>query len=128
MIQLEKQRGGYDVSEMTQLLQLLNEININVNSKLDSIETRLTTLEKVKSIEHRVAVNQIDLCDIKELLQKIEEHPFEKVTLALEETFSKMQASYQKNFDVLSKRMDSQLLRIAKTEEEMLLIKESLTE
>jgi hypothetical protein len=116
------------MSEMTQLLTLLNEININVNSKLDSIETRLATLEKVKSIEHRVAVNQIDLCDIKELLQKIEEHPFEKVTLALEETFSKMQASYQKNFDVLSKRLDSQLLKIAKTEEEMLLLKESFTE
>ena len=77
------------MSEMTQLLKLLNEININVNSKLDSIEIRLATLEKVNSIEHRVAVNQIDLCDIKELLQKIEENPFEKVTLALEETLSK---------------------------------------
>ncbi|MCM3601541.1 hypothetical protein M3175_12420 [Robertmurraya korlensis] len=115
------------MSEMTQLVRLLNEININVNSKLDSIESRLATLEKVNSIEHRVAVNQIDIGDIKELLQKIEEHPFEKVTVAIEETLLKLQASYQKNFDNISKRLDTQLLMIAKTEEEMLSLKESVS-
>jgi hypothetical protein len=43
------------------------------NETLENIEKRLARLEKMDSIEHRVAVNQIDLSDIKESLQRIED-------------------------------------------------------
>jgi hypothetical protein len=43
------------------------------NTTLETIEKRLSRLEKMDSIEHRVEVNQIDLSDIKDSLQRIEE-------------------------------------------------------
>ncbi|WP_423801427.1 hypothetical protein [Neobacillus sp. SAB-20_R2A] len=74
------------------------------NKTLENIEQRLSRLEKMDSIEHRVAVNQIDLSDIKEVLERIEE---------------------SQNHDIqhINRRLDSHLIKIAKVEEETLILK-----
>jgi predicted nucleic acid-binding Zn-ribbon protein len=74
------------------------------NETLENIEKRLARLEKMDSIEHRVAVNQIDLSDIKESLQRIED-------------------SHNNEVQHIKRRLDSHLIKIAKVEEDMLIIK-----
>ena len=73
------------------------------NATLDHIEKRLARLEKMDSIEHRVEVNQIDLSDIKDSLQRIEE-------------------TQSKEIQHISRRLDSHLVKIAKVEEELIII------
>lgn len=82
----------------------LEDLKKELNDKLNQIESRLARLEKMDSIEHRVAVNQIDLTDIKEMLEQIENQQ--------ESAASHMQ-----------RRLDLHLLKIAKTEEELALLK-----
>ncbi|WP_442599022.1 hypothetical protein [Neobacillus sp. D3-1R] len=96
---------------MERLLKSLEEIKtvvLSYNEKLESIEKRLARLEKVDSIEHRVAVNQIDLSDIKEALEE------------LKENFSGNGSDEIKS---IQKRLDSQLLMLAKAEEEIIILK-----
>lgn len=72
------------------------------NTTLETIEKRLSRLEKMDSIEHRVEVNQIDLSDIKDSLQRIEE-------------------SHSNELQRVNRRLDSHLVKIAKLEEEMII-------
>jgi chromosome segregation ATPase len=92
---LEKLSENLD--DMKSLIQKFNET-------LASIEHRLARLEKVDSIEHRVAVNQIDLSDIKESLERIEEKQGSELLH-------------------VNRRLDSHLVKIAKAEEEIIMLK-----
>ncbi|WP_042455148.1 hypothetical protein [Neobacillus dielmonensis] len=74
------------------------------NKTLEKIEKRLSRLEKVDSIEHRVAVNQIDLSDIKEALERIED-------------------IHKREIEHIHRRLDSHLVKIAKSEEEIIILK-----
>lgn len=96
---------------MEQLMRVLEEIKtviLSYNDKLGNIERRLARLEKVDSIEHRVAVNQIDLSDIKESLEEIKEN------------FS---FNHQDEFRTIHKRLDSHLIKIGRAEEEIITLK-----
>ncbi|MFD2443028.1 hypothetical protein ACFSO7_03435 [Bacillus sp. CGMCC 1.16607] len=96
---------------MDRLLKAIEEIKTVVlsnQSKLESIEKRLSRLEKVDSIEHRVAVNQIDLSDIKEVLEGIKEN------------FLIDGGSEIKN---IHKRLDSHLIKLARAEEDIIILK-----
>lgn len=86
-----------NVKDMKSLIQAFNKT-------LENIDQRLSRLEKVDSIEHRVAVNQIDLSDIKEAIERIE-------------------GSYNDKLKHLSQRLDSHLVKIAKVEEEIIILK-----
>jgi hypothetical protein len=96
---------------MEQKLEILTE-NIDdiksliqkFNQTLENIENRLSRLEKMDSIEHRVAVNQIDLEDIKESLERIEE----------------VQGN---DIQHINRRLDSHLVKLAKAEEEIIMLK-----
>jgi len=74
------------------------------NATLENIEKRLARLEKMDSIEHRVEVNQIDLSDIKEALQRIEE----------------TESSVIRH---INRRLDTHLVKIARAEEDILILK-----
>ncbi|HEY2421208.1 MAG TPA: hypothetical protein VGI04_07330 [Neobacillus sp.] len=74
------------------------------NETLANIENRLSRLEKMDSIEHRVAVNQIDLSDIKDALERIEEVQGNEI-------------------QHMNRRLDSHLVKIAKAEEEIIILK-----
>ncbi|MGG1677268.1 hypothetical protein ACIFOT_16140 [Neobacillus sp. NRS-1170] len=92
--------------ELDYLNENINDIKTLINKfneTLDNIEKRLSRLEKVDSIEHRVAVNQIDLSDIKESLQRIEETKSSEI-------------------QNINRRLDSHLVKIAKAEEEIIMI------
>lgn len=110
--------------DFEQILEMLNKINNNFDTKMATIESRLARLEKMDSIEHRVTVNQIDITDIKELLQKLEENPTKSFNSIIEEAIEKFEKTYQRHLEVLNRRLDSQLLKIAKSEEEILMLKE----
>lgn len=108
-------------NEIQQVVDLLHNMNENFEKKFNIIENRLARLEKVDSIEHRVTVNQIDITDIKELVQKLGEQP--KIISAIEDAITKFEKTYQCHVEQINRRMDSQLLKIAKTEEEILMLK-----
>ncbi|MFZ7945344.1 MULTISPECIES: hypothetical protein [Bacillaceae] len=74
------------------------------NATLETIEKRLSRLEKMDSIEHRVEVNQIDLSDIKEALERIER-------------------TQSNDIQHINRRLDSHLVKIAKVEEELIILK-----
>ncbi|WP_249366446.1 MULTISPECIES: hypothetical protein [Neobacillus] len=96
---MEKQfeKLNENVNDMKSLINTFNKT-------LENIEKRLSRLEKMDSIEHRVAVNQIDLSDIKEVLERIEE-------------------SQKNDIQHINRRLDSHLIKIAKVEEETLILK-----
>jgi hypothetical protein len=95
------------VQAFDKLTDNVNDIKSLINTfneTLENIENRLSRLEKMDSIEHRVAVNQIDLSDIKDALQRIED-------------------SNNNDIQHINRRLDSHLIKIAKVEEDMIIIK-----
>lgn len=96
---------------MDQLMKALEEMKtviLSYNDKLGNIEKRLARLEKVDSIEHRVAVNQIDLSDIKDTLEELKENF----------TFNPSD-----EFKTIHKRLDSHLIKIGRAEEDIIMLK-----
>lgn len=93
--------------EFEKLSENINDIKSLIqkyNETLQTIEIRLARLEKMDSIEHRVEVNQIDLSDIKESLERIEE-------------IQKSEINH------INRRLDSHLVKLAKAEEEIIILK-----
>jgi chromosome segregation ATPase len=89
------------------------------NKTLENIENRLDRLEKVDSIEHRVAVNQIDLSDIKEALDRIE-----GVQSSIVEEIKQVKGEgNNKEIQQINRRLDSHLIKLAKAEEEIIMLK-----
>jgi predicted nucleic acid-binding Zn-ribbon protein len=89
------------------------------NKTLGNIENRLARLEKVDSIEHRVAVNQIDLSDIKEALGRIEGV---QSSIVKEIQQVKGQENSQ-DIQQINRRLDSHLVKLAKAEEEIIMLR-----
>ncbi|WP_019155687.1 hypothetical protein [Robertmurraya massiliosenegalensis] len=109
--------------ELQGITELLNQMNSNIDKKFAAIDERLSKLEKIDSIEHRVIVNQIDLTDIKDILFRLEGQPTEQWTSVMNEAITRLEKAYQLHLQDVNKRLDSQLLKIAKTEEEILILK-----
>jgi chromosome segregation ATPase len=84
---------------------------------LENIEHRLSRLEQMDSIEHRVEVNQIDLSDIKESLQRIEEV---QSTVVKE---IKNHSGNGENLQHITRRLDSHLIKLARAEEDIIILK-----
>lgn len=99
-----------NMNEIKTLIQLFNNTLLN-------IENRLSRLEQMDSIEHRVAVNQIDLSDIKDSLVRIEETQSDVL-----EDLRKKQAGNEE-IQYINRRLDSHLVKLAKAEEEIIIIK-----
>ncbi|PLS03036.1 hypothetical protein [Neobacillus cucumis] len=96
---MDKELGKLTENELE-----LKDLIQTFNATLETIEKRLSRLEKMDSIEHRVEVNQIDLSDIKDSLQRIEE-------------------THNNKLQQINRRLDSHLVKIAKLEEEMIISK-----
>ncbi|MGJ7921131.1 hypothetical protein [Neobacillus sp. LXY-4] len=108
---------------LKQLIENVKEIKQNVAHIDDSIkhlENRLSRLEKVDSIEHRVSVNQIDLSDIKDIVEKVEEFQREQV-LPMAKQIKDFRSSI--DLELINKRLDAQLTKIAQNEEAILMLK-----
>lgn len=93
-----------EFEKLTENVKDIKSLIHTFNETLENIGRRLSRLEKVDSIEHRVAVNQIDLSDIKESLQRIED-------------------SHNSEIQQVNRRLDSHLVKIAKVEEDIIIIK-----
>ncbi|MDF1510520.1 hypothetical protein PZE06_20510 [Robertmurraya sp. DFI.2.37] len=111
--------------ELQEVLPLLNQISETIDTKLQAIDERLAKLEKIDSVEHRVIVNQIDITDIKDMLFRLEGQPNEKVSEVINEAINRLERVHEQHLQEVNKRLDSQLLKIAKTEEEILMLKVS---
>jgi hypothetical protein len=115
---------------MEELLKQLLESNIEIKNQLIKIdknvkilEHRLDRLEKVDSIEHRVMVNQIDLTDIKEIVEKMDSFQREEMKDFLEiikETTLKQMLTEE--ITQIHQRLDAQLTKIGKNEEAILMM------
>lgn len=98
----------YQMDRLMIALEEIKTVVLSYNDKLESIEKRLARLEKVDSIEHRVAVNQIDLSDIKEVLEEMK---------------GNFASNAGEEIKYIQKRLDSQLLMLAKAEEDIITLK-----
>ncbi|MEH7354921.1 hypothetical protein V7150_15295 [Neobacillus drentensis] len=90
--------------KLTEKIQDIKSLVSTFNATLENIEKRLSSLEKMDSIEHRVEVNQIDLSDIKDSLQRIEEKQSSEI-------------------QHIHRRLDSHLVKLAKAEEDIIILK-----
>ncbi|RHW34164.1 hypothetical protein D1B31_19900 [Neobacillus notoginsengisoli] len=109
-----------------QLADAVNDIKNLIDSfgsTLENIEKRLARLEKVDSIEHRVAVNQIDLSDIKESLQRIEERQTDEILKAVKEIREATGTAGREEIKHINRRLDSHLVKLAKAEEDLIILK-----
>jgi chromosome segregation ATPase len=106
--------------QLEKLTENINDIKTLIhtfNNTLENIEKRLSRLEKMDSIEHRVEVNQIDLSDIKESLQRIENVQ----SSVIKELNNKKENSEEIHH--INRRLDSHLVKLAKAEEEIIILK-----
>lgn len=99
-----------DISDIKTLIHTFNKT-------LENIEHRLSRLEQMDSIEHRVEVNQIDLSDIKESLQRIEEV---QSTVVKE---IKNHSGKGEDIQYINRRLDSHLIKLARAEEDIIILK-----
>jgi chromosome segregation ATPase len=105
------------LQELTETVNDIKSIIHTFGKTLEAIEKRLSRLEQMDSIEHRVEVNQIDLSDIKDSLQRIED-----VQSNVIKEIGKKQAT-QHDFQYINRRLDSHLVKLAKAEEEIIILK-----
>ncbi|WP_313802388.1 hypothetical protein [Cytobacillus sp.] len=111
---------------LKQILAGMNEMKqeiADIGKNIKTVEHRLDRLEKMDSIEHRVEVNQIDLTDIKEILEKMDSFQ----TDVLKDFFQIFKGnSFNKilheELNLINQRLDAQLTKIAKNEEAILMI------
>ncbi|WP_419888790.1 hypothetical protein ACN6MT_27045 [Neobacillus niacini] len=106
--------------KLDQLTENISDIKTLINTfnkTLENIEHRLSRLEQMDRIEHRVEVNQIDLSDIKDSLQRIEDVQG-NVVKQLEEN-----AGNGEEIKHINRRLDSHLIKLAKAEEEIIMLR-----
>jgi len=114
------------MEEMLQkILQEMHEIKkhvVEMGGKIEGLENRLEKLEKLDSIEHRVEVNQIDLSDIKEYIDRMDSYQKEE----FHDLFQFLKGTTVKIFSeellTINQRLDAHLTKIAKNEEAILMI------
>jgi chromosome segregation ATPase len=106
----------HKLDKLTESLTDIKALIHTFNNTLENIEHRLSRLEQMDSIEHRVEVNQIDLSDIKESLQRIED---------VQGNVVKDLKSLGSGEDIkhINRRLDSHLIKLAKAEEEIIILK-----
>ena len=93
------------------------------NTTLENIEKRLSHFEKMDSIEHRVEVNQIDLTDIKEALERIEGRHKDEVINIIRDSEKFIEQEKCEQVKYIHSRLDSHLVKLAKVEEDILILK-----
>lgn len=110
---------------LNKILQEMNDIKSHLSTigqDIESIEKRLDKLERLDSIEHRVEVNQIDLTDIKEIVDRMESYQKDE----LNDFFHFLKGTSVKIFNeelvVINQRLDAHLTKIAKNEEAIMMI------
>ncbi|MDM5328417.1 hypothetical protein [Neobacillus sp. CF12] len=107
----------HKLDKLTENISDIKTLIHTFNKTLENIEHRLSRLEQMDSIEHRVEVNQIDLSDIKESLQRIEDVQ-STVVKDLNEKLGNGE-----DIKHINRRLDSHLIKLAKAEEEIIIIK-----
>jgi chromosome segregation ATPase len=107
----------HKLDKLTENISDIKTLIDTFNKTLENIEHRLSRLEQMDSIEHRVEVNQIDLSDIKESLQRIEDV---QSTVVKE---VKNSSGNGENIMYINRRLDSHLIKLAKAEEEIIMLK-----
>ncbi|MDP4086814.1 MAG: hypothetical protein Q8934_19800 [Bacillota bacterium] len=111
------------------LMDLSNKVDL-IMEKINKIDEdlqyfghRLDRLEKVDSIEHRVTVNQIDLTDIKEIVEKVADFQ-KKGVMDISNHIDNFlnHSSIKEEINLIHRRLDLQLNKIAKNEEAILIV------
>jgi chromosome segregation ATPase len=105
------------LDKLTENISDIKTLINTFNKTLENIEHRLSRLEQMDSIEHRVEVNQIDLSDIKESLQRIEDVQG-NVVKQIEKNIGNGE-----EIKHINRRLDSHLIKLAKAEEEIIILR-----
>jgi uncharacterized membrane protein YjjP (DUF1212 family) len=105
------------LDKLTENISDIKTLIHSFNKTLETIEHRLARLEQMDSIEHRVEVNQIDLSDIKESLQRIEDVQSNVVNEIKKNLGNGEEVKH------INRRLDSHLIKLAKAEEEIIILK-----
>jgi uncharacterized membrane protein YjjP (DUF1212 family) len=105
------------LDKLTENISDIKTLINTFNKTLENIEHRLSRLEQMDRIEHRVEVNQIDLSDIKESLQRIEDVQGNVVKQLEDNLGNGVEIKH------INRRLDSHLIKLAKAEEEIIILK-----
>ena len=111
---------------LEKLSDSINEIKTLINTfntTLENIEKRLSHFEKMDSIEHRVEVNQIDLLDIKEALERIEGKHKDEVINIIRDSEKITEQEKSEQIKYIHRRLDSHVVKLGKVEEDVLILK-----
>jgi archaellum component FlaC len=114
-----------NINQISETVNDIKQLFHSFSASLENIEKRLARLEKMDSIEHRVAVNQIDLSDIKESLERIEARQTDEILKAVKEIREATGGAANEDIKYINRRLDSHLVKLAKAEEELLILKNS---
>ncbi|MEH7254890.1 hypothetical protein V7111_22535 [Neobacillus niacini] len=105
------------LDKLTDNISDIKSLIHSFNKTLENIENRLSRLEQMDRIEHRVEVNQIDLSDIKESLQRIEDVQSNVIKEIKKNSGNAEEVKH------INRRLDSHLIKLAKAEEEIIILK-----
>ncbi|SDN11720.1 hypothetical protein [Bacillus sp. OK048] len=105
------------LDKLTDNISDIKSLIHSFNKTLENIENRLSRLEQMDRIEHRVEVNQIDLSDIKESLQRVEDVQSNVIKEIKKNSGNAEEVKH------INRRLDSHLIKLAKAEEEIIILK-----
>ncbi len=110
------------LQKILQEMQDIKKLVLDMEKKYEGLENRLEKLEKLDSIEHRVEVNQIDLTDIKEYIDRLESYQKEEFHDLFEFLKGTTVKIFSEELLTINQRLDAQLTKIAKNEEAVLML------
>ena len=110
------------LQKILQEMRDIKKLVLDMEKKYEGLENRLEKLEKLDSIEHRVEVNQIDLTDIKEYIDRLESYQKEEFHDLFEFLKGTTVKIFSEELLTINQRLDAQLTKIAKNEEAILML------
>jgi len=112
---------------LKEILHGMNDIKSQL-SEIDQtvkiLEKKMDRIEKLNSIEHRVEVNQIDITDIKELVENMDSFQREHMKDFFDFLKGTSIKIFNEELNQINQRLNAQLKKIAKNEEAIMMMEE----
>jgi DNA repair exonuclease SbcCD ATPase subunit len=112
---------------LKEILHGMNDIKSQlseIDQSVKILEKKMDRIEKLNSIEHRVEVNQIDITDIKELVEKMDSFQREHMKDFFDFLKGTSIKIFNEELNQINHRLNAQLKKIAKNEEAIMMMEE----
>jgi len=112
---------------LKEILHGMNDIKSQlseIDQSVKILEKKMDRIEKLNSIEHRVEVNQIDITDIKELVENMDSFQREHMKDFFDFLKGTSIKIFNEELNQINQRLNAQLKKIAKNEEAIMMMEE----